>query len=203
MQLYYHEVALDMAGRISQGRLLDVGTGPGRLLHEVHDLNPNLELYGLDISAAMLKLARRNLSGIAVDLRQSDVRQTGYPNEYFDLVVSTGSFYLWSQPEDGLQEIHRILKDGACAYLFECRQEYNPQAYQQGLQKNMQRLNVISRIIGPLAIKQALNAAYCRDEIVAILGRTSFSNCFTIDDVTLSGLPIWVRVECIKAASCG
>jgi ubiquinone/menaquinone biosynthesis C-methylase UbiE len=198
MQLYYKEVAQDLVRRIPLGKLLDVGTGPGRLLLMIHDLNPNLELFGLDISASMLQQAQKNLRGIAVDLRQGNIRQTDYSSEYFDLVVCTGSFYLWSQPEDGLQEIHRILKSGASAYLYECHREYDRQALQLGLRENLRHLNIISRIIGPLAIKQALRAAYWRDEIARIIERTGFAGSFAIRDMTLSGLPIWVRVELRK-----
>jgi len=198
MQLYYKEVAQDLASRISLGKLLDVGTGPGRLLLMIHALNPNLELFGLDISASMLQQAQKNLRGIAVDLRQGNIGHTDYSSEYFDLVVCTGSFYLWSQPDDGLQEIHRILKRGASAYLYECRREYDRQALRLGLQENLRHLNIISRIIEPLAIKQTLRAAYWRDEIASIIGRTSFAGSFAIQDMTLSGLPIWVRVELRK-----
>jgi ubiquinone/menaquinone biosynthesis C-methylase UbiE len=198
MQRYYKEVAQDLAGRILQGRLLDVGTGPGRLLQEIHNLNSQIELFGLDISASMIEQARKNLRGIAVDLRQGNVRQTDYPSGYFDLVVCTGSFYLWNKPEEGLQELHRILKNGQSAYLYECHREYDRQALRMGLRENLRHLNTISRIIGPFAVKQALRAAYCRDEITGIVGRTSFASSITIHDMTFSGLPIWVRVELQK-----
>jgi ubiquinone/menaquinone biosynthesis C-methylase UbiE len=198
MQLYYTGVAQDLAGKISQGRLLDVGTGPGRLLLAMHALNPDIELFGLDISTSMLEQARKNLRGMTVDLRQGSIRQTDYQTGYFDLVVCTGSFYLWDQPEEGLQEIHRILKSGQSAYLYECRWEYDRQALQLGLRRNLQHLNIIARIIGPLAVKQALRAAYSRDEIAGIVGRTSFAGNFSIHDMTFSGLPIWVRVELRK-----
>jgi SAM-dependent methyltransferase len=33
-----------------RGRVLDIGTGPGWLLREIHTLNYALQLYGLDIS---------------------------------------------------------------------------------------------------------------------------------------------------------
>ena len=35
MQLYYKEIAQDLTSRLSAGRLLDVGTGPGRLLQAI------------------------------------------------------------------------------------------------------------------------------------------------------------------------
>ena len=78
-QAQTRDVACDLASRIKQGRLLDIGTGPGRLLLELHRLNPRIELFGLDISPAMIDAARRNLSRIPVNLRQGRAEQAGFP----------------------------------------------------------------------------------------------------------------------------
>ncbi len=198
MQLYYKEIAQDLTNILSAGRLLDVGTGPGRLLQAIHSFNPAIELYGLDISAAMIKQAQKNLSGVAVNMRQGNIRQTDFPSNYFDLVACTGSFYLWDRPEEGLQEIYRILKSGQRAYLFECDRESDRQALQVPLRENLRRENVLSKIFGPLAIKQALGAAYSRQEIGEIIQRTNFAQHFSVADVTISGLRMWVRVELRK-----
>ena len=198
MQKYYLEIAQDLTSRIPGGRLLDVGTGPGRLIGEIHKINPNIELYGLDVSAAMLQQARKNLAGIPVDLRQGNIRNSGFPDESFDLVACTGSFYLWDRPEEGLQEIYRILKKNACAYLFECRREHDRRELKSALRENLRQVNPIAKILGPLAIRQALDAAYSKNEIVEIGKRSSFRSSFRMDDITLSRIPIWVRVELKK-----
>ena len=198
MQLYYKEIAEDLTSRLSVGCLLDVGTGPGRLLQAVHSINPAIELYGLDISAAMIKQAQKNLSGIAVNLRQGNIRQTDFPSDYFDLVACTGSFYLWERPEEGLQEIYRMLKSGQRAILFECDRESDRQALQLPLRENLRHVNMLAKIFGPLAIKQALDVAYSQKEIGEIVQRTSFAQHFSVADVTISGLRMWVRVELRK-----
>ena len=59
------EIAHDLVPRTEGGKLLDVGTGPGRLLIEINRLNPDLELFGLDISASMIKVAQNNLQNIS------------------------------------------------------------------------------------------------------------------------------------------
>lgn len=198
MQLYYQEIAQNLTNRLPAGRLLDVGTGPGRLLQAIHGINPAIELYGLDISAAMIKQAQKNLSGIAVNLRQGNIRQTDFPSDYFDLVACSGSFYLWNPPEEGLQEIHRVLKRGQRAYLFECDRESDRQAMRVSLRKNLRQVNVLAKIFGPLAITQALDAAYNRKEIGEIVQRTSFARHFSIADIAISGLAMWMRIELRK-----
>lgn len=198
MQKYYLDIARDVTGRFPGGRLLDVGTGPGRLLGEIHRINPAIELYGLDMSDAMLRQARKNLAQTPVDLRRGNIRSTDFPDETFDLVTCTGSFYLWDRPEEGLREIHRILKKKACAYLFECRREYDRKGLEAGLKENLRTMNPIARILGPLAIRQALEAAYGREEIAEIVRRSPFAGSFRMNDITLSRIPIWVRVELRK-----
>ncbi|MCJ7540201.1 MAG: class I SAM-dependent methyltransferase, partial [Desulfobacterales bacterium] len=101
------EIAHDLISRIERGRMLDIGTGPGKLLFEVHQLNPGLELFGLDISEAMVQLAKKSLKGIKVNIECGDIRQTNYEDDFFDIITCTGSFYLWDNPEEGLEEIYR------------------------------------------------------------------------------------------------
>ena len=198
MLLHYNEIAIDVTNKLSKGRLLDIGTGPGRLLQAIHQINPGLELYGLDISDAMIKQAQKNLHGVGVDLSLGNIRQTNYPDEYFNCVICSGSFYLWDHPEEGLQEVYRVLKRGETAYLYECDRESDRQKLQSGLRNNVRHLNGISRFIGPLAIRQALDAAYSKKEITTIVEKTKFTASFSIEDISLSGLAIWVRVALKK-----
>ena len=65
----HQEIARDLVSRIERGRMLDIGTGPGKLLFEIHQINPGIELFGLDISESMVQLAKKNLVGISVNVR--------------------------------------------------------------------------------------------------------------------------------------
>jgi ubiquinone/menaquinone biosynthesis C-methylase UbiE len=81
-----------------------LGTGPGRLILEIRK-NQNIDLFCLDISASMVDVARQNLQKIkTIDLRVGNIISTGYQTEYFDCIVSTGSFYNWDNPEKCLDE---------------------------------------------------------------------------------------------------
>ncbi len=198
MQIHYEDIAKDITNRLPEGHLLDIGTGPGRLLQAIHHINPALELYGLDISCSMIKQAQKNLHGMGVDLRQGNIRHTDFPSGFFDLVMCSGSFYLWDQPEEGLQEVYRLLKPGKTAYLYECDRESDRQMLQVGLRENVRHLNILSRIVGPLAIRQAMDVAYSKEEVSTIVKQTSFASSFSIEDIKLSGLAIWLRVTLRK-----
>jgi ubiquinone/menaquinone biosynthesis C-methylase UbiE len=90
LQQQYQEITACLTSQIHNGRLLDIGTGPGWLLLEVYKLNPGLQLYGLDISKAMIGLAQQNLVGVTSDLKMANVCATGYEDDFFDVVVCTG-----------------------------------------------------------------------------------------------------------------
>ena len=198
LQQQYHEIAAYLTGQVHSGRLLDVGTGPGWLLLEVHKLNPELRLYGLDISKAMIGLAQKNLVGVRTDLKMANVCATGYEADFFDAVVCTGSFYLWDRPEQGLEEIFRILKSGCSAHLFETNRDYDRNAYRKGLKANLKREGLAMRLFGPLLLAKALPMAYRRDEVETIVGRTSFAGRGRIENVALAGLPIWMHIQLTK-----
>jgi SAM-dependent methyltransferase len=112
MRIQFQEIARELLARTNRGPLLDVGAGHSRLLRETSTVNPDIELYGLDISSAMVRRATKNLAGLKVDLRVANICSTGYEADFFDLVTCTGSFYLWSQPLAGLREVYRILVPG-------------------------------------------------------------------------------------------
>jgi ubiquinone/menaquinone biosynthesis C-methylase UbiE len=198
LQHQFQEIASYLTNQVHGGHLLDIGTGPGWLLLEIHKLNPGLKLYGLDISQAMVELARKNLTGVTTALKLANVNATGYEDNFFDAVVCSGSFYLWDQPERGLEEIHRILKPGCSAHLFETNRDYDREAYKAALKVNMEREGFAMRLFGPLLLAKALPMAYRPAEVETIVEQTSFAGGCRIENMALVGLPIWMHIQLSK-----
>ena len=195
------EIADDLVSRTASGKLLDVGTGPGRLLIEINRLNPALELFGLDISASMIDVARSNLQNIPAHLRAGSIRRTDYESDFFTAVTSVGSFYLWDYPEESLEEIFRILRKGGSAYLFEVYKDINETEYRNALRNNLRQLDWIRRFVGPFALRKSLKMSYRTEEFVRIIEKTSFAGSYTIEKVKLSELPMWARITLKKMPS--
>ncbi len=123
---YHKEVAGDVAGELVTGSVLDVGTGPGRLVVEIARRRPNLRITGLDLSQTMLALARRNFARAGlrgVKLCHGDVADLPFPSGTFDLVVSTSSFHHWRDPVRGLKECIRVLAPGGKCLIYELRRD--------------------------------------------------------------------------------
>lgn len=194
----HRDIARDLVSRVGHGRMLDIGTGPGRLLFEVHQLNPSIELFGLDISESMVQLAKKNLAAINTEIRQGDIRHTDYDDNFFDIVTSTGSFYLWDNPEECLEEIFRILKASRSAYLFETYQDFSEREVQEALKTNLREEGLGRKLITPVFLTKQLRMAYPTSEIADIIKHTSFANSHTIEKITLGGLPAWLRIKLTK-----
>lgn len=89
--------------------ILDVGCGTGALLAAMAGRVPASRLAGVDLSPAMLAVARRRLEGRAL-LVAADAADLPFPDRAFDLVVSTSALHYWPDPAAGLAEIARVLK---------------------------------------------------------------------------------------------
>lgn len=195
----FEEVAFFLGTHIKKGNLLDVGTGPGRLLKAIHENNAELDLFGLEISSSMTDLARHNLRDIKnVDLRIGNIEKTDYPTNFFDGIVSTGSFYNWDLPVEGLNEIFRILKSGNTAYIYETTRNYNKKLLRTGLKDNLKDYNSLRRILSIFFLRKQLRMTYSTKEFEDILKQTEFSQSYNIDRITLGNLPIYVRLELKK-----
>jgi ubiquinone/menaquinone biosynthesis C-methylase UbiE len=190
----FEEIADFIGNSVKQGRILDVGTGPGRLIYEINKKYPQIDLFGLDISPSMIELAKINLTGINVDLRVGNITKTDYADNTFTCVICSGSFYIWDNPIEGLNEIYRILESGMSAFLFESNRDYNKQELNNKLRLNLEDYGIIRKTLSKYFLKKQLRMTYSIAEIEEIIKQSIFSNSFEIVQTELGNLPIWLRI---------
>jgi SAM-dependent methyltransferase len=120
---FYARVAGEVAAAHPGGKLLEVGSGPGRLAVRLVRDTPGMTLTGVDISDAMVERAARRTEGAGLTERVlfevGDVDALPFADQEFDGVVSTLSLHHWSDPASGLAEIHRVLKPGGEARIYD------------------------------------------------------------------------------------
>ncbi|MEM7067100.1 MAG: methyltransferase domain-containing protein [Cyanobacteria bacterium P01_B01_bin.77] len=89
--------------------ILDLGCGTGTLIQQSIHLTPTAFFYGLDTSVEMLSVAQQKLPN-SVELCLGSADELPFPNESFDIVVSTNAFHYLRQPSQVIQEVKRVLK---------------------------------------------------------------------------------------------
>ena len=195
----FEEIASFLSSFLQNGRVLDVGTGPGRLLAEVNKRIPQVELYGLDISASMLQVAEQNLRHIDnKDLRLGNITRTDYQDNFFDCIVTSGSFYNWDKPVEGLDEMFRILKPGKTAYIFETCRDYNKKLFDSRLNDNLRGYSFPRKVLLKYFLNRQLRMTYSLPEFDQVIKQSKFRNSYKIQQVDLGNLPVYVRVDLKK-----
>ncbi len=104
---------LDVVGDQPLGRVLDVGTGTGRMLALL--ANRAERTVGLDTSHSMLSVARANLERSDAtnwELRQGDVHSPPLDAAHFDLVVIHQVLHYLDDPARAIAETARLVAPG-------------------------------------------------------------------------------------------
>jgi ubiquinone/menaquinone biosynthesis C-methylase UbiE len=92
-------------------RVLDVGCGTGALLEAVRGRWPGAAGVGVDLSLAMLAIARRRLPP-PVALVAADAGRLPFADGTFDQATCTSALHHWTDPVVGLAEVARVLRPG-------------------------------------------------------------------------------------------
>jgi ubiquinone/menaquinone biosynthesis C-methylase UbiE len=191
--VFYREWARDIATHVRAGRLLDVCSGPGRLLAELAATLGDVELFGVDVSAAMVQRARRRL-GSRAQVVCAPAAAIPYADASFDAVVCSASFYQWDAPVAGLDEIHRVLKPGGFALLYETYRDCDPGEIRAALKRKLAgSLSIRERLLPPVLLRH-VRMTYTRSEFVEIIERSRFAGASRLEPCLIAGLPGWLRL---------
>ena len=83
---------LSLLPELTGSRVLDLGCGAGQLAHHLAERGA-VEVIGVDLSERMLALARAEWSHPRVSFRRSSMEDASFPDDRFELVVSSMAFH--------------------------------------------------------------------------------------------------------------
>lgn len=100
--------------------IIDLGCGTG-ILFDFLRRKVGLEgsVTGVDFSLAMALKAHRNFPFDNVNVVDADVSSMPFADDSFDLAVAFCSFANFSDKEESLAAIHRVLKPGSTFYIIQ------------------------------------------------------------------------------------
>jgi ubiquinone/menaquinone biosynthesis C-methylase UbiE len=197
---FYAQVAADVGASFRAGRALDVGAGPGELLAHLAKMLPDVELFGVDASAAMVRLARQRL-GRTARIDCGSCMRLPYPNASFDLVVSTRSFYQWRSPIAGLDELHRVLTPTGIVFLYDACRDCNDHDIRAAVDQQFGASGFMRRYVMLHAHLRHVRMSYTRPEVEQLVRRSRFESVRHLESMRVAGVPGWFKAILRKSPS--
>ncbi len=108
-----------LASKWQHGKLINLGCGHGP---DFIPFKENFELYGIDFSIEMLKLARKYACKFdySASLIQANLRHLPFADNTFDYAISAASYHHIKGKDERLQafiELKRVIKPGAEVFI--------------------------------------------------------------------------------------
>jgi ubiquinone/menaquinone biosynthesis C-methylase UbiE len=101
-------------------RILDVGCGTGQFAACVLGRWPRAQVWGLDLSASMLRRAAgRAAAAGRLHLVRGDSGRLPFADGSFDAVTCSHSFHHYPDPERVAAERHRVLRPGGRLFIID------------------------------------------------------------------------------------
>ena len=102
-------------------RVLDIGVGPGLLAEDAAKMvGQQGSVVGIDISEAMVTMARTRCAALPqAEFSVADATKLDFPNDHFDVAVSTQVYEYVEDVPAALRELCRVMKPGARALILD------------------------------------------------------------------------------------
>ena len=179
IESYYRPVAGEIVANLNEGTILDLGTGPGYLPVEIVKRSPTINVVGVDLSRKLIEIARSNVAkaGLAdrLTFQAGNAGRLEFADSSFDMVISTGMLHSLKDPVAVLQEIHRVLKAGREAWIFD------PAKVASAVDRKKWKASLNLREHFFLWLFQLFGLhkpikTYTREQAIALIAKTDFEN---------------------------
>lgn len=94
--------------------ILEIGMGNGFFVKDLLQMAEDLMYTGVDFSPTMVKeaiqLNEQFIKEGVVGFKQASIEELPFPDNFFDCITTTNTLYFWPQPEENIEELHRVLK---------------------------------------------------------------------------------------------
>jgi ubiquinone/menaquinone biosynthesis C-methylase UbiE len=154
--------------------VLEVAPGPGYFAIELARLH-DYKITGLDISQTFVEISRANAAkeNLSIEFRRGNASAMPFAADSFDFLLCRAAFKNFSQPEQALEEMHRVLRPGGKALIIDLRRDASYESVSVGV--DAMRLGAVNSFITKLTFRyMLLKRAYTKGEFEAMIARTKF-----------------------------
>jgi ubiquinone/menaquinone biosynthesis C-methylase UbiE len=176
----------DMAQRVARrapaaGDILEVAPGPGYLAIEL--ARRGYRVTALDISKSFVRIAQRNANeaGVDIDVRHGNASAMPLPDASFDFIVCSAAFKNFGNPVGALNEMHRVLRPGGQASIFDLRKD----AGRDEIDAEVRRMGMspVNAWVTRLTFRcMLLKSAYTREDTERMASASRFGGCEIAND---------------------
>ena len=187
------KIANDVVRKMGNGTILDLGSGTGYLAIEIAKRSPSLQVYGIDLSRQMVKIAGRHAKGVDNALFVfGNAANLPFKDNSIDLVISTGASHHWKAPRMVFDECYRVLKPGKEAWIYDgCPEVFSNPADRRNV--NEQYGFLICRLRAGLSRLHGFTREEYQTEIKGILEQTAFKGNYQ-----MALTDIWMKITLKK-----
>jgi ubiquinone/menaquinone biosynthesis C-methylase UbiE len=125
-----------------------------------------------------------------VNFTYGDAQQIPFPDQSFDLVLSTLSLHHWRDPGAVLDEINRVLQPGGAFFVFDLRRDMVPPAWFL--------VWFVTRFIVPPALRRAHEPLVSRDAAYTPQEATLLAEQSELSQWRITRGPLWLTIEGTK-----
>jgi len=187
------KIAKGIVEKMGNGTILDLGSGTGYLSVEIARGATSLQVYGIDLSKQMVKIARRHAKG--VDNAQfvfGNAANLPFKDNSIDLVVSTGASHHWKAPHMVFEECYRVLKAGTEAWIYDgCPEVFKTRADRRKMSKQYGFL--VGRLGHRVSTLHGFSLKEYQTVIKDMLEQTAFKGSYQ-----MALIDIWMKITLKK-----
>lgn len=147
-------------------RILEIGPGPGYVGFSLLRKLPDAKIIGLEISPAMIEIARKNADRLGFSDRAEyvlgDAKKMPFEDDSFDSVISVRSLHEWAEPKRVFSEIARVLAPGGRAHIEDLRRDMSPFVV-LALKTAIMKKELIDGLVA------SIKSSYTVDEVISLL----------------------------------
>jgi ubiquinone/menaquinone biosynthesis C-methylase UbiE len=182
-----NRIVNDIVEHIDSGTVIDLGSGTGYLSIEIAKKIPGVQVYGVDLSRQMVKIASRHAKDVGnVRFDLGNVAKLPFEDDWVDFIVSTGALHHWKKPAKVFDECYRVLKSGKEAWIYDgC-----PDALKHEADRIKKEYGFwVYRILSKVTEMHGFAREEYESKIKGILDRTTFKDSYRMELTD-----IWMKI---------